>query len=51
MGTGAFGYLAFGAALVALFVAIVVHYYSRSRHSRVEQAKYRMLDEDEPRPR
>ena len=51
MGAGAFGYLAFGAALVVLFVAIVVHYYSRTRRSKVEQAKYRMLDEDEPRAR
>jgi cbb3-type cytochrome oxidase subunit 3 len=51
MGAGALGYLVFGAALVALFIAIVVHYYSRSRHSKVEQAKYRMLDEDEPRAR
>ncbi len=45
------GYLAFGAALVALFVAIVAHYYSKGRRNRVEEAKYRMLDDDEPRPR
>ena len=49
MGAGALGYLLFGAALVALFVAIVAHYYAKSRRSNVEQAKYRMLDEDERR--
>jgi cbb3-type cytochrome oxidase subunit 3 len=51
MGAAALGYLLFGAALVALFVAIVAHYYARSRRARVEQAKYRMLDDDEPRSR
>ena len=53
MGAGALGYLLFGAALVALFVAIVAHYYARSRRSKVEQAKYSMLDDDDdgrPRP-
>ena len=51
MGAGALGYLAFGAALVALLVAIVAHYYAKGRRGRIEQAKYRMLDDDEPRPR
>ena len=49
MSAGILGYLLFGVALVALFVAIVAHYYARSRRSSVEQAKYKMLDEDEPR--
>jgi cbb3-type cytochrome oxidase subunit 3 len=40
-------YFMFGSALVALFVVIIVHYYSRKRHSKVEEAKYRMLDDDE----
>lgn len=40
-------YLMFGLALVVLFVVIIVHYYSRKRHSKVEEAKYRMLDDDE----
>ncbi len=49
MGAGALGYLAFGAALVVLFAAIVAHYYAKRRHASVEEAKYRMLeDEDEP---
>ena len=40
------GYLAFGAALVVLFAAIMRHYYARQRRSRVEDAKYKMLDDD-----
>ena len=40
-------YFMFGLALVVLFVVIIVHYYSRKRHSKVEEAKYRMLDDDE----
>lgn len=46
MSAGAFGYLAFGAALVVLFAAIVVHYYARGRRAKIEQAKYEMLDDD-----
>ena len=46
MNVGELGYLAFGAALVMLFVAIVRHYYARSRRARVEDAKYKMLDDD-----
>jgi cbb3-type cytochrome oxidase subunit 3 len=42
-------YLAFGAALVAVFAAIVVHYYARRRRANVEQAKYRMLRDDDER--
>jgi cbb3-type cytochrome oxidase subunit 3 len=45
MNAGELGYLAFGTALVALFVAIVVHYYARGRRARVERAKYKMLDD------
>jgi hypothetical protein len=43
---GELGYLAFGAALVVLFGAIVRHYYARSRRAKVEDAKYKMLDDD-----
>ncbi len=43
------GYFAFGAGLVALFAAIIVHYYARKRRAKVEQAKYRMLDDDDER--
>lgn len=40
-------YLVFGLTLVILFIVIIVHYYSRKRHGKVEEAKYRMLDDDE----
>ncbi|HVI74370.1 MAG TPA: CcoQ/FixQ family Cbb3-type cytochrome c oxidase assembly chaperone [Anaeromyxobacteraceae bacterium] len=46
MNAGELGYLAFGAALVALFGVIVRHYYARGRRAKVERAKYKMLDED-----
>ncbi len=39
-------YFLFGLALVVLFAAIIVFYYSRKRHDRVEDPKYRMLDDD-----
>lgn len=40
-------YLMFGVTLVILFIVIIVHYYARKRHEKVEEAKYRMLDDDE----
>ena len=40
------GYLAFGAALVVLFAAIVIHYYAKGRRAKIEQAKYKMLDDE-----
>jgi cbb3-type cytochrome oxidase subunit 3 len=43
----AWAYFLFGLALVVLFVIIIVHYYSRKRHDKVENAKYKMLDDDE----
>jgi hypothetical protein len=46
MNAGELGYLAFGAALVALFAVIVRHYYAKGRKAKVEGAKYKMLDED-----
>jgi cbb3-type cytochrome oxidase subunit 3 len=46
MSAGELGYLAFGGALVVLFLAIVLHYYSRTRKTKVEQAKYKMLDDE-----
>ena len=39
--------LVFGLSLVALFGIIIAYYYSRKRRGRVEETKYRMLDEDE----
>ena len=40
-------YFLFGVALVVLFGIIIVHYYSRKRRDHVEEAKYKMLDDDE----
>ncbi len=46
MTPGAYAYLAFGAALVAVFAAIVIHYFARGRRAKIEQVKYKMLDHD-----
>jgi len=43
----ALAYILFGTALVVLFVIIIVHYYSKKRRDHVEEAKYKMLDDDE----
>ncbi|HEU4385610.1 MAG TPA: CcoQ/FixQ family Cbb3-type cytochrome c oxidase assembly chaperone [Anaeromyxobacteraceae bacterium] len=40
-------YLVFGLALCGVLGGIAVHYFSRTRKDQVEQAKYRMLDDDE----
>jgi cbb3-type cytochrome oxidase subunit 3 len=40
-------YLLFGLTLVILLTVIIVHYYSKKRHRKVEEAKYRMLEDDE----
>ena len=47
METQVMAYFLFGVALVVLFGIIIVHYYSRKRRDRVEEAKYKMLDDDE----
>ncbi|MFC1657570.1 CcoQ/FixQ family Cbb3-type cytochrome c oxidase assembly chaperone [Candidatus Moduliflexota bacterium] len=40
-------YLLFSLALSVLFLVIIIYYYSRKRHRRVEEPKYRMLEEDD----
>ncbi len=40
-------YFIFGLSLVLLFGVIIGYYYSRKRKGKVEEAKYRMLDDDE----
>ena len=40
-------YLLFGLTLVVLFLFIIKHYYSRKRHEKIENAKYKMLDDDD----
>ncbi len=40
-------YVASGLLLSAAMVWVIVHYYSRKRKKSIEQAKYKMLDDDE----
>jgi len=40
-------YFWFGFALVVLYGAIVLYYYARKRHGRVEAPKYKMMDDEE----
>jgi cbb3-type cytochrome oxidase subunit 3 len=47
MDSRAIAYLVFGSALVILFGVIIGFYYSKKRKGKVEEAKYKMLDDDE----
>lgn len=40
-------YFTFGLTLVVIFVVIIVHYYSKKRHRKVEEPKYKMLDDED----
>lgn len=40
-------YLVFGLVLCALLVAAVAYYFSARRRAKVEEAKYKMLEDDE----
>jgi cbb3-type cytochrome oxidase subunit 3 len=40
-------YFVFGSVLVAALAAIIAFYYSKKRKAHVEQAKFKMLDDDE----
>ncbi len=40
-------YLIFGATLVITFIWIILHYYRPKRKKKVEEPKYRMLEDDE----
>ena len=42
----ALAYFLFGLGLTLLLGWVIVHYYARRRHDKVEAAKYRMLDDD-----
>jgi cbb3-type cytochrome oxidase subunit 3 len=42
-----FAYLLFGLALVLIFAMTIKYYYAKKRHAEVEEAKYRMLDDDD----
>ena len=47
MGAQAGAYFIFGLSLVLLFGVIIGYYYSRKRKGEVEEAKYRMMDDDD----
>jgi cbb3-type cytochrome oxidase subunit 3 len=40
-------YLVFGLVLVTLFAVIIVYYYSKKRHKKIEEAKYKMFDDED----
>lgn len=39
-------FLLFGASLVSVFAGIIIYYYSRKGKQRVEEPKYRMLEDE-----
>jgi nitrogen fixation-related uncharacterized protein len=39
-------YLLFGLSLVVALAITITFYYSKKRHKKVEEPKYRMLDDD-----
>ena len=43
-------YLVFTVLMAAVFAGIVAYYYGRRRERRVEEPKYRMLQEDDNLP-
>jgi cbb3-type cytochrome oxidase subunit 3 len=40
-------YLSFGLLLVAALGWVIVHYFSKNRKKGIEEAKYKMLDDDQ----
>jgi cbb3-type cytochrome oxidase subunit 3 len=40
-------YFSFGLLLSAAMVWVIVHYFSRKRKKSIEEAKYKMLDDDD----
>jgi uncharacterized protein YneF (UPF0154 family) len=47
MNAQSIAYIVFGVTLVILFGIIIAFYYSRKRHKKVEDPKYKMLEDDE----
>lgn len=47
MNITALSYVVFGLVLVVLFAVIIAFFYSTKRHRKVEEPKYRMLDDDD----
>jgi cbb3-type cytochrome oxidase subunit 3 len=40
-------YFLFGLSLTLLLGWVIVHYFTKRRHEKIEEAKYRMLDDDQ----
>lgn len=47
MTTQGIAYFTFGLTLVVLLAVIIAFYYSKKRHRKVEDPKYKMLEDDE----
>jgi cbb3-type cytochrome oxidase subunit 3 len=47
MSFSAWGYFLFGLTLTILFIFIIKHYYTKSRKDEIEEAKFRMLKDDD----
>ena len=47
MESQATAYFTFGLSLVVIFIVIIVFYYSKKRHKKVEEPKYKMLDDED----
>jgi hypothetical protein len=43
----AIAYILFGAVLVVALAGAIVYYYSKSRHKKLEEPKYKMFDDDD----
>jgi cbb3-type cytochrome oxidase subunit 3 len=40
-------YFLFGLSLVIVLIAIIVYYYSKKRHDKIEEPKYKMFDDED----
>jgi len=47
MNPQAMAYFLFGLSLVLIFIVIILFYYSKKRHKKVEEPKYRMLEDED----
>ncbi|RJQ53494.1 MAG: CcoQ/FixQ family Cbb3-type cytochrome c oxidase assembly chaperone [Nitrospiraceae bacterium] len=47
MNTHSIAYFIFGLTLVILFAVIIFYYYSGRRHKKVEEPKFKMLDDED----
>jgi cbb3-type cytochrome oxidase subunit 3 len=39
-------YFLFGLSLVIVLIAIIVYYYAKKRHDKIEEPKYKMFDDE-----